>query len=351
MADAGAALARVVEIHDVAPAAEGADRQAAADDLPERREIGPDPEPLLGAAPRGPERDHLVEDQYNIMSLGDLAQTRQEPVDRRYQAGITHHRIHDQAGQLRGFFFQDLRARVRVVPRQHHHVLEHRRRDPGRPGDRLGPLAAAGTLAVAAADAHHHPVVRAVIGALELRDLRPARDRARQPHRVHRGFGARVRETDGLDGGHPARQRLGQAHLVLGRPGERQPVLGRLLHGLHDVRRRMAQDEARVVAVEVEAVDPVGVPDVRALAALDRERIRIEEGRGAAVAARHDRQRLFVQHARAAGLRGVLAQLLVDAHAISSLTAVSRSASASRSSRCASATVTARKRNVCPGRR
>src|SRR5439155_11314182 len=55
VADPGATLARVVEVHDVASAAEGADGQAAADDLAEGREIGPDAEPLLGAAPGGAE--------------------------------------------------------------------------------------------------------------------------------------------------------------------------------------------------------------------------------------------------------------------------------------------------------
>src|SRR5256885_7427083 len=50
-------FARVIVAHDVGPAAEGADRQAAADDLAERRQIGPDAEPLLRPAPPDPERD------------------------------------------------------------------------------------------------------------------------------------------------------------------------------------------------------------------------------------------------------------------------------------------------------
>ena len=51
-------------LHQVAPAAVGADRQAAADDLAERRQVGRDAEPLLRAAARHAEAGHhLVEDQ------------------------------------------------------------------------------------------------------------------------------------------------------------------------------------------------------------------------------------------------------------------------------------------------
>src|SRR4029450_4067441 len=106
---------------------------------------------------------------------------------------------------------------------------------------------------------------------------------------------------------------------------------------------------ARVVTVEVQAIDPVGVPHVRALAPLDDERVGIEEGRRPAVAAGHDGQRLLVQGARTRGLRGVLAQLLLDAHAISSLTTAPSTASDSRRRRCASATPTAWKRSDWPG--
>ena len=50
------------EIHDLRPAAEGRERQAAADDLAEDRQIRLHAEPLLCAAARDPEpADHLVE--------------------------------------------------------------------------------------------------------------------------------------------------------------------------------------------------------------------------------------------------------------------------------------------------
>ena len=101
---------------------------------------------------------------------------------------------------------------------------------------------------------------------------------------------------------------------MLGRAGERQPGLGDGLHGLHDVGRRVTEHQARVVAVEVDALDAVGVPDVGTLTALEVERIRIEEGRRAAVAAGHDRHGLLVQAARARRLRRVFGGFLVQAH-------------------------------------
>src|SRR5262249_26190127 len=136
----------------------------------------------------------------------------------------------------------------------------------------------------------------------------------------------------------------------LGRSREGTPVLGDLLHRLDHVWRGVAEDQARVVAVEVEAIDAVDIPDVGALAPLDGERVGIEEGRRPAVTAGHDGKRLLVQGTRTRGLRGVLAQLLLDTHAISPpLTPAPRTASDSRRSRCASATPTAWKRSDWPG--
>ena len=52
------------ELHQVAAPAEGADRQPAADDLPEDRQVGPDAEALLRAPARDAEAgDDLVEDE------------------------------------------------------------------------------------------------------------------------------------------------------------------------------------------------------------------------------------------------------------------------------------------------
>ena len=137
--------------------------------------------------------------------------------------------------------------------------------------------------------------MRAVIGALELGDLRPAREGASDADRVHRRLGAGVREAQRLHGRDAARERLGQSDLVLGGAGvghsERDGLVGRL----HDVERRVTEDEARVVAVEVEAIDAIGVPEVGALRALDVERIGVEERRRPTVPTWHDGAGFFVK--------------------------------------------------------
>src|SRR5207244_10199339 len=183
LADARSALPRIVVRHDVAPAAERADGQAATDDLAERREVGPNAEALLRAAPRHAERDHLVEDQHDAAALRLLAQPRQEALGGRDQPGVAEDRVDDERGDLLAVLREDLRARLLVVPREHDDVLEYGGWDAGRPRDRLGALAVAGGLRVRRY-AHHHPVVGAMKGALELRDLRPAGEGARQSHRV-----------------------------------------------------------------------------------------------------------------------------------------------------------------------
>ena len=79
----GARATSVEDAHDVGPAAERRERIAAADDLAERRQVGPDPEPLLGAARRDPERDDLVEDQERPGPIREIAQELEEPGFRR----------------------------------------------------------------------------------------------------------------------------------------------------------------------------------------------------------------------------------------------------------------------------
>ena len=150
--------------------------------------------------------------------------------------------------------------------------------------------------------------MRAVIGALELGDLAPPREGARRPHRVHGRLGAGVGEAHHLHARNPRGQDPRELDLVLARPREGHAAGGLLRDRLDHGGMRVAQDQARVVAVEVEALGAVGVPDARALPARDVEGIGVEEGRGPAVAARHHAQRLLVHLPRA----GRLGLVVVD---------------------------------------
>ena len=135
---------------------------------------------------------------------------------------------------------------------------------------------------------------------------------------------------------------------MIRRPGERHAERRRLVHRLDHLGGRVAQHEARVVAVEVQPVVAVGVDDVRPVPALDVERVGVEERRRPAVAAGHDGQRVLVQHARPRRLRQVFRKLSLDAHDTSSSTSL-RATCSRCTIRCASASSIARKRSRCPG--
>ena len=73
------------------------------------------------------ERDHLVEDQQDAEALGDLAQPLEEALARGgSMPALAMHRIDDERGDVAPLLLEDLLAGLGVVPRQHHHVLEHR---------------------------------------------------------------------------------------------------------------------------------------------------------------------------------------------------------------------------------
>src|SRR5439155_4454591 len=71
-------------IHQAPRSTVGANRESAADDLAEAREVGLNAVELLGAAVGDAEaRDHLVEDQDGVVRLRELAKPFEEPGTRR----------------------------------------------------------------------------------------------------------------------------------------------------------------------------------------------------------------------------------------------------------------------------
>ena len=275
VAGEGAALAdaapgrRVVAVHDVGAPAERAHREAAADDLPERGQIGRDAVMLLRAAARQPEADDLVEDHQHPVPGGDLAHAADEV---RGQVQDSALRIQHDARQLLGVLGDQPLGRLQVAERQHHRV-GHR---PGRHADRLRvgqrPLGRAGLLQ-RGRDRDLHRVVAAVVAALELGDQVPAREGARQAHRVQAGLGPGVGEARPFQAGHAAAQL--RAHLGLVPHGRAQgdAALQLRLHRRHHGRVVVAQDLAGVVVGEVGVPVAVDVEQVRAVAALHGQRV------------------------------------------------------------------------------
>ena len=101
--------------HDVAPAAECADRHAAADDLAERREVRLDAVALLCAAERDAEAGHhLVEDQHGAVLRALLAQRLEETGHRRDAVHVAGDRLDDHAGDV-GADLGEGRAHLRGV--------------------------------------------------------------------------------------------------------------------------------------------------------------------------------------------------------------------------------------------
>ena len=165
---------RVRLIHDVGAARDGTHRQAAADDLPVRREVGLDVEVRLRAAePIAETRHHLVEDQQHAVARSDLAYLleiarlgRDDALDR-----FDDHRR--ELVRVRG---NQLLERVGIVERRDQGKVGHCRGDAGRIGRRCGILSAdLGRGAVL------RIVVRAVVRAFELDDADfPVNARARR---------------------------------------------------------------------------------------------------------------------------------------------------------------------------
>ena len=96
-------------------------------------------------------------------------------------------------------------------------------------------------------------VEMAVIAAGELHDLVAPGRAAGQAHRRHRGFGPRRDEPRLFDRRHPRADRLDELDLARGRRAVRRAVGRGLLHGLDDLRVRVAEDRRapRLHVVEV----------------------------------------------------------------------------------------------------
>ncbi len=122
-------------IHDVRPSPKCPDRQTAADDFAEARQIRLDAEPLLRPAGRKPEAGHhFVKNQQGAVRLRDFAQKLQVARLRQIQSRVARHRLDDDAGDF--IFVRRERSldRFDVIEWQNDGVLRERRRHPGAVG-------------------------------------------------------------------------------------------------------------------------------------------------------------------------------------------------------------------------
>ncbi|MDT4833224.1 hypothetical protein FQZ97_668170 [compost metagenome] len=257
--------ARVELRHHVRAPTEGAKRHAAADVLAQRREVGPDAQPVRQTMRPQPRRHHLVEDQQRPDPRGPVAQCLQEVAPPRNAAARALHRLDQDGGDVRAVRVDLHARRIGVVVRQHEEVEGHGRRR------RL------------VAKAEHAPVV----AAREHDDLSPPREtqRGRQRHQVR--LGARVGEAQLLDLRKALADRLREPAFEQVVAREVDAALHRLDDRLADLGRRVAVDAGRVLGDEVGVAMAVRVPERRALAFGDGERERCIEQHRAAVGAGH----------------------------------------------------------------
>ena len=142
--------------------------------------------------------------------------------------------------------------------------------------------------------AHRHVLVRAVIPALELRDLVLPRKRPRSPDRHHRALGARVREPHRLQRRHTLAQVLRKPHLRFSRPAERVPPLRLLLQRGDDIRVRVSHDVRGRVDHEVEVAVAINVIDMMPLRVVNESRVGREVRRAPRAPARQVLRRLIL---------------------------------------------------------
>jgi hypothetical protein len=162
----------------------------------------------------------------------------------------------------------DRGVQVRVVQHRAHRIGEVPA--PGRGAGRL--VLRPGFLGFRG-DGDLDRVVMAVVAALDLDDQVPAGDRAHQVDGVHGGFGARVGEPPAREA-EPAGQFGGHRDRVRGGLGEVGAVPGLVGYCFRDRRVSVPGQRGAVTAVQVDVLVAVDVPDLRAAAVAQPDRLR-----------------------------------------------------------------------------
>ena len=120
-------------LHDVAPAAERADRHAAADDFAERRQVGLDAVQRLRAAERDAKaRHHFVEDQHAAVLVAHRAQRFEKSGHGQHAIHVAGDRLDDDAGDLAADVGEQLLHLRDVVVRERERVRRELLRHAGR---------------------------------------------------------------------------------------------------------------------------------------------------------------------------------------------------------------------------
>ena len=183
----------------------------------------------------------------------DLAQRLEVARLRRDRAHVPAHGLDDDRGEVAPVRRDDPLDRRHVVvghdERVSHRALGHARGAGDAEGRDAGP------------GGDQQRVGVAVVAAVELEDLAPAGEAARDAQRAHGGLGARRDEAHLLDRRHVAHDALGQLHLEGAGRAERGPASGRAADRLQHRGVRVSQDHRPPRADVVDERAAVLVPE------------------------------------------------------------------------------------------
>ena len=186
-------------VHHVGPAADRGEREPAADDLAEDRQVRVEPEADLRAAEAEPEPgDDLVEDEAARRARrSDAARCSRKPGSGRDEAHVGGDRLDEHGGELVTVGVERGVERGDVVVRDDDRVGDRARGDAGRAREpERGDAAARGD---------EQRVEVAVVAAGELHDLVATGGAAGEADRGHRRLGAARHEPHLLDARDPRR--------------------------------------------------------------------------------------------------------------------------------------------------
>ena len=256
---------------DLAPAAERADGQTAADDLSQAGKIGRHARSLLHSPLRNTEAgDHLVENQQRVVRGGQPPQPLQKTLRRavcRYRRNQPHvpcPRFDDHGGDTAAETVERLAHPLKIVVRNDERRRGHALRNTAAVGFPQGERAAPG--------AHQHAVGVPVVAAVELQHDLPPSETARQAERRHHRLGPGGDETYQIHRGEDAPHLLGKFDLFWAGRAEG----GRLPRGnadsLDNFRMGVSEDQRPPAAHVVRIPPAVDGVEKRPLAPLKKER-------------------------------------------------------------------------------
>ncbi len=234
-------------LHEPGGPAHRSDRQAAADDLAEDRQIRVHTEEPLRTAIADPKpRDHLIKDQQRAMVRGQFPHPCEVLGVRHDHAHVRGHRLHDHGRDVMAVALHQRGEGPAIVIGNADRLLLQRLHEPGRL-------------------ARHEALAVAVIAAVEHHDAAAARVGARELDGGQARLGPGGREAHLLDGGHRIGDQAGQLDFAGMRQPHEDPVGHRLLERAHHLRRVVAQDQRPPAHDEIDESLAAGAHDLGSL--------------------------------------------------------------------------------------